>query len=81
MDKKVGTVNHFYTDINVALVALEDTLKIGDKIHFKGHTTDFEQEVESMEIEHEKVEVGEEGQKIGLKVKERVREGDHVYKV
>jgi len=59
----------------------EDSLKVGETIHIKGTTTDFEQKVESMQIEHENVEEAKVGQTIGLKVNEPVRENDQVYKI
>lgn len=81
MEEKIGKVTHYYTDIDVAVIKLEDKLEIGDTIKFEGHTTNFKQQVKSMEIEHEEVEVGKSGQSVGLMVKNRVRTGDHVYKV
>lgn len=81
MEKKIGEVKHYYSDIQVAVIKLEDKLEIGDRIRFEGHTTDFEQEVESMEIEHESIETAGRGQKVGLKVKQRVRESDEVFQV
>lgn len=81
MEKKVGEVTHYYTDISVALVKLEGRVEVGDKVKFKGHTTDFEQQIDSMEIEHEKVKVGTKGQKIGIKVRKRVRDGDYMYTI
>ncbi len=77
----VGKVTHFYNKISVAVVELCDELKLGDKIAIRGKTTNFEQVVESMQIEHKPIEVAKPGDKIGLKVKERVREGDVVYKI
>jgi putative protease len=77
---EVGRVAHFFTDISVAVVELSGSLAIGDRILIKGATTDIEQAVESMQIEHEKIETAEAGQSIGLKVEERVRENDIVYK-
>jgi translation elongation factor EF-1alpha len=77
---EVGHVTHFFTKINVAVVELSATLAVGDTILIKGPTTDFEQVVGSMQIEHENIERAEAGQSIGLKVEERVREGDIVYK-
>ncbi len=77
---EVGHVTHFFTKINVAVVELNATLVVGDTILVKGPTTDFEQVVGSMQIEHENIERAEAGQSIGLKVEERVREGDIVYK-
>jgi len=77
---EVGHVTHFFTRINVAVVELSTTLAVGDTILIKGPTTDFEQVVESMQIEHENIERAEAGQSIGLKVEQRVREEDIVYK-
>jgi len=78
---EVGKVAHFFSKISVAVVELSATLSVGDKIAVKGPTTDFEQTVESMQIEHANVKKAEKGQSIGLKVNERVRERDTVYKV
>ena len=77
--KKVGEITHFFTNIGVAVIELSGTLKEGDKIKIKGETTDLEQKVESMQIEHENVEEAKKGQSIGMKVKDRVREGDEVF--
>ena len=79
--KEVGNVTHYFTKISVAIVELSDTLSVGDRILIKGITTDVEQTVNSMQIEHETVEKAEAGQSIGLKTDERVREGDTVYKI
>ncbi len=79
--KEVGVVTHYFTRISVAVVELKDTLSVGDRILIQGHTTNFEQTVESMQIEHKNITTATAGQKIGLKVKERVREGDRVYKI
>ena len=78
---EVGRVTHFYPKISVAIVELKASLNIGDKILIKGATTNFEQTVESMQIEHKNIERAEAGQIIGLKVKDRVRENDKVYKI
>lgn len=80
-EKRVAKVTHYWAKIGVAAIKLYDTLKVGDAIHISGSTTDFEQTVGSMEIEHEAVEVAKKGQEVGLKVNERVRKGDRVYKV
>ena len=77
---EVGRVTHFYPKISVAIVELKAPLNIGDKILIRGATTNFEQTVESMQIEHRNIEKAEAGQIIGLKVKERVRENDKVYR-
>lgn len=78
---EVGKVSHYFTRISVAVVELKAPLAVGDRILIKGSTTDFEQVVESMQIEHKDVQRAEAGQSIGLKVKERVRENDIVYKI
>ncbi len=77
---EVGKVVHFYSHINVAVVDVSDAISVGDKIVIKGPTTDIEQNVDSMEIEHAKVMKATAGQSIGMKVKDRVRENDTVYK-
>lgn len=80
-EKEIGKVTHYFTNIGVAVIDLSAELKVGDTIHIQGHTTDFIQKVESMEIEHKAVEKAGKGKSIGLKVDERVREGDRVYKI
>lgn len=77
---KIGRVAHFFSKIGVAVIELTTPLSIGETIVFKGPNTDFEQVVDSMQIEHENVEKAEAGQSIGLKVAQRVRETDAVYK-
>lgn len=80
-EKEVGRVTHYFTKIGVAVVDLSGDLSVGDEIHIKGHTSDFTQKVESMQIEHEPVTTAKKGQSIGLKVSEHAREGDVVYKI
>ena len=78
---KVGRVVSYFTHVEAAAVELEGDLKIGDTVRIKGHTTDFEQKLESMQIENESVKEAKAGDSIGVKVKERVRRNDVVYKV
>ena len=78
---KVGDVDHYYTNIGVAVVDLVSTLKVGDRITVKGATTEFTQIVKSMQIMHDAVEEAAAGDSIGLKVNDRVRQGDEVFKV
>ncbi len=81
-EKLVGKVTHYFTNIGVAVVEIvKDGLKIGDKIHIKGTTSDFEQSIDSMQIEHQDVKKAKKGEVFGLKVAQHVREGDDVYKV
>ena len=77
---EVGRITHFFPKINVAVVELKAALAVGDRILVKGPNTDFEQTVDSMQIEHKNVDRAEAGQSIGLKVADRVRETDVVYK-
>lgn len=79
--KLVGRVTHYFTNIGVAVIELEDTLKVGDEISIEGATTNFTQRVDSMQIEHENVKEAKKGDSVGLKVNDRVREGDQVFKV
>ncbi len=79
-EKPIGKVTHYFTNIGVAVVEITNgQLKVGDKIHIKGATSDFEQKIDSMQIEHESVEKAKKGQSIGLKVEQQVREGDEVF--
>jgi putative protease len=78
--KLVGKVTHYYGKIGVAVIDLEDELKVGDKISVEGKSTNLQQTVESMEIEHQKVQSANKTS-IGLKTADRVREGDLVYKI
>lgn len=78
--REVGRVSHFFGRINVAIIEVTDTISVGDQILIKGPTTDIEQTIDSMEIEHTKVKQAEAGQSIGMKVNARVRENDIVYK-
>ena len=77
---EIGRITHFFSKISVAVIELKRPLKVGDTIAVKGPTTDFEQPVDSMQIEHKDVQKAEAGQSIGLKVAQRVRETDIVYK-
>ena len=77
---EVGRITHFFSKIDVAVIELKAALSVGDTIAIKGPTTDFEQRVDSMQIEHANVQRAEPGQSIGLKVMKRVRETDMVYK-
>jgi putative protease len=79
--KLVGKITHYFTKISVAVVELSSELKAGDRILIEGMATDFQQGVESMQIEHEKIEKAGKGQSVGLKMEQRVREGDLVFKV
>ena len=80
-EEVVGKVTDFFARPVVAGIELTTTLKLGDKIHIKGHTSDLELIVDSMQINNVNVEQAKAGDLIGIKVSERVRRGDTVYKV
>ncbi len=77
----IGKVSDFFARPVVAGIELTATIKVGDKIHIKGHTTDLELAVDSMQVNNEDVDQAKAGDNIGIKVSERVRPGDLVYKV
>jgi selenocysteine-specific translation elongation factor len=78
---EIGHVSDFFARPVVAGITLTSILKVGDKIHIKGHTTDLEMMVDSMQINNANVTEGKAGDAIGVKVTDRVRAGDKVYKV
>jgi putative protease len=80
-EKLIGKVNHWFGKIGVAGIELADELAVGDHVHFLGHTTDFDQDVTSMQIMHQDVAAAGPGDDVGLKVQFRARVGDRVYKV
>ncbi len=79
--EKVGRIAHFYSKASVAVVELSSPLSKGEKIVIRGSTTNIEQTVDSMEIEHKQIANAQAGQSIGMKVADRVRENDIIYKV
>ena len=82
VEEKIGEVEHFFTNISVAAIKITDgELKIGDTIHIVGANTDFKQKIETMEINRNPVQTVKSGDDVGIKVKDRVREHDVVYKV
>ncbi len=79
--KLIGKISHYFTKIGVGVIELSDELKVGDRISIEGATTNVQQTVDSMEIEHANMQSAGEGQSVGMKVAQRVREGDLVYKL
>ncbi len=80
-EKEIGKVTHYYGKLSVGILELIDTLKVGDTIHIKGHSSDFTQVVDSIQIEHASVSEAKKGDLIGLRVDQKVHEHDKVYKV
>ena len=82
VEEKIGIVEHFFTNVSVAAIRITNgELKIGDTIHIVGAHTDFTQKIDSMQIDRVPVESVKVGDDVGIKVKDRVREHDVVYKV
>jgi putative protease len=81
MEVEIGRVTHFFSHICVAVLQLNENVKLGDKIHILGHTTDFTQRVTSIEVEHHPVVWVKPGDNVAIRVIEPVREHDIVYRV
>jgi putative protease len=81
MEEKAATITHYFNKIGVAVLELISDLEVGDNIHVLGYTTDFIQEISSMEIDHQKVESAGPGDDVALKVIRRVRKGDEVFNI
>jgi len=80
--QRIGAVTHFYGHLGVAIVKLTaGTLRVGDTVHIRGHTSDFRQVVQSLQVEHAQVGEARAGDEFGLKVTEHAREHDVVYRV
>jgi putative protease len=77
--KPIGEVLHYYGHLGVAVVKFNREVKVGEKIHFKGAHTDFIQTIGSIQHEHQNIESAKKGQDVGVKVDEKVREGDEVF--
>lgn len=76
--KIIGTVTHYYDKLGVGIVKLKSSLKVGDTVKFSGHKTNVEQMVNEMQLMHKDVTAGKKGQEVGIKLSERVRDGDKV---
>lgn len=82
VEEKIGVIIHFFTNVNVAAIKITaGELKVGDAIHIVGAHTDFKQKIDSMEIDRNPVQMVQVGDDVGIKVKERTREHDIVYKI
>lgn len=77
--KQIGKITHYFNKIGVGVVELEDGLKVGDTIVITGHGKEFEQAVDSMQVEHEQVTEAKKGDAVGMKVDQPVKEGDIVF--
>ena len=78
---QIGTVTHYFDHINVAVLTLTEPLSVGDTIHILGHSTDFKQEVSSLQIEHKEVKEAKPGDDVAMRVTQRVHPHDKVFKI
>lgn len=76
----IGTVTHYFGHLSVAAVDLSDTLRVGDRVHIQGHTTDLTQTIDSMEVDHQHVDEAGPGDDVALKVSDHVREHDRIFR-
>jgi len=76
----IGSVTHYFSHLSVAAVALDKPLKVGDRIHIKGHTTDVVQTVDSMQVDHRDIEQAGPGDDLAIKVADHVRDHDTIYR-
>jgi putative protease len=79
-ESPIGEVTHYYSQLGVAIVKFSQPVRVGDRIHFRGATTDFAETISSMQFEHQPVEEAMRDQEVGIKVSQKVREGDKVYR-
>lgn len=80
-DKQIGIVSNYFEHVGVVAIKLDASLKVGDKIKIVGGEVDFEQTVDSIQIQHKSVKSAKKGDEIGVKIKERARKGYKVFKV
>ena len=80
-EKEIGKITHYFAKIGVAVLALTANLKVGDTIHIKGHSEDFSQIVDSMQVEHQNIPEAKAGESVGMKVNQKVHPGDIVFLV
>ena len=80
-EKEIGKVSGYFSHVGVAAIKLSKGLKVGDKVHIKGNTTDFEEDVKSIQIDRDAVDKAKKGDHIGIKVAEKVRPNDTVFLV
>lgn len=75
----VGKITHYYSKIGVGIISLKGKLAVGDKVKIKGHSTEFDQNIDTIEIDHKEVEEAKSGDIVGIKVNDKVREGDEIF--
>jgi putative protease len=82
VSQRIGSVTHYYPHVNAGVIQIEaGELRVGDTVHVRGHTTDYYQRIDRIEVDHLAVQSARAGQSVGVHVTQRVREGDGVWKV
>lgn len=79
MEKEIGKITHMFEKIDVAILELHNTLKVGENIHIVGSTTDFEQMVDSMQVEHKNIDIAKKGDIVGIKLTGKAKVGDKIF--
>ncbi len=79
--KPIGVVTHYYGNIEVGILKFNKPVKVGIEIEIKGATTDFSQTITSMQFDHKEIPAAKKGQEVGVKMKDKVREGDEIFEV
>ncbi len=80
-EKEIGKITHYYGHLDVGIIELSDALKVGETIHIKGHSEDFTQQIESIQIEHANVAEAKAGDVVGVKLNQKAHPHDKVYKI
>ncbi len=80
-EKLIGEVTHYYGKLGVAIVKFKRDVGVGETVHFKGASTDFSQKIDSLQYDHKAIDTAKKGEEVGVKVKDKVREGDEVFEV
>ncbi len=78
--EEIGRVKHYYSKISVAIIELSASVSVGERINIVGPKTEFDQRIDSMQVEHQNIDLAKSGDLIGLKVNDKVREGDRVFR-
>lgn len=80
-EKLIGEITHYFGHIGVGIILLNDELRVGDKIRIKGVSSEFEQTVDSMQVDHKEITMAKAGDEVGLKMGQKVRDGEQVFKI
>jgi len=80
-EKEIGKITHYFGHVSAGVIALTDTLKVGDTIHIKGAHDDITQTVDSLQVDHKPVAEGKAGDQVGIKVTQKIHTHDKVFKV